>query len=74
MAPAVLSRATVVGSLLFGAGWAIGGICPGSGLVQLGHGTLMTLLTLAGMCTGMWSYPVVQRRLFPGSPSSGCDG
>jgi hypothetical protein len=52
--PRTLHRGTVIGSVLFGAGWALSGACPGIVLVQLGEGRLYGLLTLAGILTGAW--------------------
>ncbi len=46
----------VVGAVLFGAGWAITGTCPGTGLAQLGEGKLMALFTVAGMFIGAGGY------------------
>lgn len=42
----------VLGSALFGAGWALTGTCPGTGLAQIGEGKSMALLTVAGMILG----------------------
>lgn len=39
----------VVGSLVFGVGWALSGTCPGTSLAQLGEGKLAAIATLAGM-------------------------
>ena len=52
--PRALHRGTVVGSALFGAGWALSGACPGIVLVQVGEGRLYGLLTLAGILAGAW--------------------
>lgn len=38
-----------VGALLFGAGWALSGTCPGTALAQVGEGRLAALATLAGI-------------------------
>lgn len=46
----------VVGAILFGAGWAITGTCPGTGLAQLGEGQLMALFTVTGMFLGTALY------------------
>lgn len=48
----LLHRGTVVGALLFGAGWALCGACPSIALVQLGEGRLYGLVTLAGVLLG----------------------
>lgn len=45
-----IDRKLVVGSALFGAGWGIGGYCPGPGIVSLGaggHDALVFVLTMA---------------------------
>ena len=57
-----IHRGTLVGSLLFGAGWALGGACPGIALVQLGEGQLAAGYTLLGMFAGNWLYGAVHAR------------
>ena len=46
----------VWGGLLFGAGWAITGACPGTALAQLGEGKLVALATIAGILAGTYTY------------------
>jgi uncharacterized membrane protein YedE/YeeE len=46
----------VVGAALFGAGWAITGTCPGTGLAQIGEGKLIALFTVSGMLLGTAAY------------------
>lgn len=46
----------IVGGLLFGAGWALTGTCPGTGLAQLGEGKLVAGFTIAGMLVGTLLY------------------
>ncbi len=62
-----LNRGTVVGSLLFGIGWSIAGMCPGPILVNLGEGKLAALGALAGALAGSalfgLLYPRLQRPL-----------
>ena len=43
----------IVGGLLFGAGWGIGGFCPGPALVALGSGMAEAGLFIAAMLVGM---------------------
>lgn len=43
----------VLGSLLFGAGWGLAGICPGPGLVLAGMGHTQGLVFVAAMVAGM---------------------
>ena len=46
-------RALVVGSLLFGIGWGIAGICPGPAVVVLGSGNAAILPFCLAMLAGM---------------------
>lgn len=57
----------VLGAALFGAGWAITGTCPGTGLAQLGEGKWMAIFTVLGMLLGAALYlrigPQIEARL-----------
>ena len=46
-------RRHVVGSLLFGVGWAIADACPGPIATQLGQGVWWSLATIAGLAVGL---------------------
>ena len=46
-------RRHVVGSLMFGSGWAISDACPGPIATQLGQGVAWSLFTLAGVVVGI---------------------
>ena len=48
-----MHRAVPIGAALFGIGWALSGACPGIALVQIGEGTMVGLVTLAGMLVGI---------------------
>jgi uncharacterized membrane protein YedE/YeeE len=50
--PKPMQRGLLLGGLLFGAGWAISGACPGTALAQLGEGTISGAITLAGILLG----------------------
>lgn len=63
IAPKPRKAGLVVGSLIFGAGWAITGTCPGTALAQLGEGRLMALATLAGIIGGAALYRAVGARV-----------
>lgn len=58
--PAITPKArkpgNLVGGLIFGAGWALTGTCPGTGLAQLGEGKLMAIFTVAGIFLGTILY------------------
>jgi hypothetical protein len=46
-------RGQVVGSAIFGAGWAITGACPGTASTALGAGSLMGIVLILGILTGI---------------------
>jgi uncharacterized membrane protein YedE/YeeE len=49
-------RRHVVGSLIFGAGWAVADACPGPIAVQLGFGAVWSLCTAVGVVAGIALY------------------
>ncbi|MCL7461357.1 YeeE/YedE family protein [Pseudomonas sp. NW5] len=49
-------RALIVGSLLFGIGWGLAGICPGPGVVVLASGNLSIVPFVLAMLAGMGLY------------------
>lgn len=53
----------IVGGMLFGAGWAITGACPGPIYAQIGAGEWMALFTLAGALLGMFGYAALKPKL-----------
>lgn len=53
----------VIGSLLFGFGWALTGACPGPIYAQLGSGVLVTIATLLAALAGTWTYGLLQKYL-----------
>ena len=63
-------RGTVVGGLLFGAGWALAGGCPSIAIVQLGEGRTAAALTVAGVLAGTWAGRRLAARL--GWEPGGC--
>lgn len=50
-------RALVGGSVLFGMGWALTGLCPGPALASVSWGGVPGLVFLAAMVVGMWIAP-----------------
>jgi uncharacterized protein len=48
-----LDRNLIVGSVLFGAGWALAGLCPGPAIASLSFGGTGGLVFLAAMAAGM---------------------
>lgn len=57
------------GGLLFGAGWALSGACPGTSLAQLGEGKLVALFTVAGILAGTYVYGLVRSKLGTPAPT-----
>jgi uncharacterized membrane protein YedE/YeeE len=49
-------RRHVVGSVVFGVGWAVSSSCPGPIAAQLGRGMLWSLFTIAGIVVGIVLY------------------
>ncbi len=57
-----IDRRLVGGSLLFGVGWGLAGLCPGPALVVAGLGDLKALLFVAAMLVGMALFEALERR------------
>ena len=51
----------VLGSVLFGMGWGITGICPGPGLVLLGAGIPEGLIYIVSLLAGMTLYSIIEK-------------
>ncbi|MDG4866804.1 YeeE/YedE thiosulfate transporter family protein [Guyparkeria sp. 1SP6A2] len=47
---------TVLGAVLIGTGFAIGGYCPGTSVVGLGSGRIDGLIFMLGMVVGVWAF------------------
>jgi len=55
----------IIGSLIFGFGWALTGACPGPLYAQIGAGSLVTVATLLSALAGTWIFGRVEH-LLPG--------
>ena len=51
------------GSMMFGAGWGLVGLCPGPAMASLTYGGLPGVIFLVAMIAGMIAAPPVRRRL-----------
>jgi len=60
-----LNRGTIAGSLLFGVGWSLTGMCPGPILVNIGEGKVYALAALAGAVAGAALFGSLYERLQP---------
>ncbi len=56
-----LDGRTLLGAVIFGAGWGISGVCPGPAIAGLGVGNWPLLIALIGTAAGAY----VQGRWFP---------
>jgi uncharacterized membrane protein YedE/YeeE len=48
-----ITKKLIIGSLLFGSGWAIAGLCPGPALVAFGEGHKEAFIFVVAMMIGM---------------------
>lgn len=55
-----LDRRLIGGSLLFGIGWGLAGICPGPALVLLGAGMYKGVIFVAAMVAGMAIFSLIE--------------
>lgn len=57
----VIDKRLVLGSLAFGIGWGMAGICPGPALVLLGTGSSKGIVFVAAMLLGMGIFEILER-------------
>ena len=58
----VIEKRVILGSLGFGVGWGLAGLCPGPSLVALGTGTPKAMVFVAAMLVGMTVFEIIDRR------------
>ncbi|EEP91275.1 DUF6691 family protein [Yersinia kristensenii] len=56
-----IDRRLIGGSVLFGIGWGLAGICPGPALVLLGAGIYQGVIFAAAMVAGMAIFSLIER-------------
>jgi hypothetical protein len=61
-----IDRGLVLGSVAFGMGWGLAGLCPGPSIAALSYGGPGLGLFLAAMLAGMALAPMMRRRLDSG--------
>ena len=64
-----ISRDLIIGSVLFGIGWGLAGLCPGPAIASLGFGGTQGVIFALSMICGMWLTPNI-RGLFPTNTSA----
>ncbi len=55
----------VVGAMIFGAGWGLGGFCPGPGFVALGAAAPEACVFVVAMLVGMLGFRALEERSRP---------
>lgn len=58
-----VDRPLVIGSVLFGAGWALVGLCPGPAMASVSYGGVSGIVFLAAMILGMAITPSLRNRV-----------
>lgn len=66
-----VERRHIVGSAMFGLGWAIADTCPGPVAAQLGQGLPWALCTAAGITGGVLLFQARRRRAEVSTPRAG---
>ena len=59
----------VIGSVLFGMGWALAGLCPGPALASISFGGIGGVIFLIAMAAGMLAAPAIRARIDAGVAS-----
>jgi uncharacterized membrane protein YedE/YeeE len=57
-----IDRRLVIGSVVFGIGWGIAGLCPGPALVALGTGQVKAVVFVVAMLAGMGLFELLEHR------------
>src|SRR5206468_6733230 len=60
--PRRIDRRLILGSLVFGVGWGLAGICPGPALILAGTGSAKGLAFLAAMIAGNGVFEFLERK------------
>lgn len=58
-----LGRNLILGSVLFGAGWGLAGLCPGPSIASLTFNGIGGVVFVGAMALGMFAAPVLRTRL-----------
>ncbi|WP_226782699.1 DUF6691 family protein [Oceaniglobus trochenteri] len=64
-----LGRNLILGSVMFGMGWGLSGLCPGPALAASTFNGLGGLVFIAAMALGMWAAPHLRARLSTPTPA-----
>jgi len=58
----IIDRRLIGGSVAFGAGWGLAGLCPGPALVTAASGNLLAVLFVAAMFVGFFGFAQLEQR------------
>lgn len=58
-----ITPALILGSFIFGVGWALGGFCPGPAVTSLASFETAPVVFVASMLFGMWLFRLVDKKL-----------
>jgi len=61
--PKKFHKGYIFGGLIFGAGWAVTGACPGPLFAQIGTGATVVIVTLISALAGTWTYGLIREKL-----------
>ena len=56
----IIDKRLIIGSLAFGVGWGLAGICPGPAIVLLGAGSIKGLIFVIAMLAGMGIFELLE--------------
>lgn len=59
----IIDAPLIVGSVIFGVGWGVSGICPGPGIVDIGFLNPRAIVFVGAMVVGMLAYRLVGLRV-----------
>ncbi len=71
--PRRVSSRHLIGGAVFGVGWGLSGVCPGSAIASIGVGNWPILAAIAGMLLGAWLQGVLMSGSRPVSEPAGQD-
>ncbi|SEN25320.1 hypothetical protein SAMN04488505_10981 [Chitinophaga rupis] len=61
--PKQYNKGQVIGGLIFGAGWALTGACPGPLFAQIGTGAFVVIVMILSAIAGTWVYGLLREKL-----------
>jgi len=61
--PKRYNKGQIIGGLIFGAGWALTGACPGPLFAQIGTGAFVVIIMILSAMAGTWVYGLFREKL-----------